>query len=107
MDYTVRSLPRAEFDAQHIYDWLLARSAQGARNWWAAFGDACDRLKEDPLTCARSLESDALRRDLREALFKTRRGHYYRLVFMVVESEVRILRVRGPGQPVLTEDELV
>ena len=43
---------------------------------------------------------------LQQFLFKTRRGRTYRGVFVVVDNEVRILRIRGPGQPPLEADEL-
>jgi hypothetical protein len=39
-------------------------------------------------------------------LFKTRRGRYYRLVYVIAEDEVHVLRVRGPGQPDLLPDEI-
>ena len=43
--------------------------------------------------------------DVRQALFKTRRGRIYRMLFTIVGNEVRILRVRGPGQaPVVADD---
>ncbi len=44
--------------------------------------------------------------ELRQFLFKTRRGRTYRGVFAVVNHEVRIVRVRGPGQGPLTDNEL-
>jgi hypothetical protein len=43
---------------------------------------------------------------LKEALFRTTHGHSYRAVFAIVGDQVRILRVRGPGQPPLSDDEL-
>jgi len=36
--------------------------------------------------------------DVREVLFKTRKGNPYRILFTIQEAEVLILRVRGPGQ---------
>jgi hypothetical protein len=44
--------------------------------------------------------------EVREILFKTRRGRYYRILYVIVEDEVRILRLRGPGEPDLPADEL-
>jgi plasmid stabilization system protein ParE len=106
MAYTVRTLPRAEFDAQQIYDWIKEQSPQGAERWWWAFLDACDRLKQQPLSYALAPEAEWSDREVRQILFKTPRGRYYRALYVVVEDEVRVLRVRGPGQPDLQADEL-
>ncbi len=48
---------------------------------------------------------------LKQAFFRTRRGRSYRAVFVIVGDivgdEVRILRVRGPGQELIEPDEIV
>ena len=44
--------------------------------------------------------------DVRQALFKTRRGRVYRALFLLEGSDVYLLRVRGPGQASLQPDEL-
>ena len=78
MTLCLNILPGAEQDAQHIFDHISKRSLQGASAWWFAFEDA----------------------------FKTRHGRSYRFVFTRVGDELRILRVRGPGQPPLQADEM-
>jgi len=35
----------------------------------------------------------------RQFFFKTPHGRTYRGVFTVVDDEIRVLRVRGPGRP--------
>ncbi len=42
----------------------------------------------------------------RPFFFKTPHGRTYRGVFTIVDDEIRVLRVRGPGQPSLEPDEL-
>jgi plasmid stabilization system protein ParE len=106
MRYTVRTLPRAEFDAQQIYEWIRERSPEGARSWWFAFENACETLERDPNSYALAPEAEVTGRELRQMLFKTRRGRYYRALYVVIDDEVRIVRVRGPGQPDLMDDEL-
>jgi plasmid stabilization system protein ParE len=106
MPYTVRTLSRAQNDAQQIYDWIKERSPEGALKWWAAFRDACHSLKQNPERHSLAIEAELTGRDLRQLLFKTRHGNYYQLVYIVISDEVHILRVRGPGQPDLTPDEL-
>ena len=56
-----------------------------------------------PFAPENSLTADTLR----EFSFKTRRGRSYRAVFTVVGDELRLLRIRGPGQAPLSEDELI
>jgi plasmid stabilization system protein ParE len=107
MEYTVLTLSRAELDAQRIYDWIKDRSPDGALSWWTAFQVACDSLKQNPERNSIAMEAEWCGRDLRQLLFKTRRGRFYRLVYLIAETEVHVLRVRGPGQPDLMPDELV
>ena len=106
MTLRLRILPRAEKDAQHIYDFICERSPQGARAWWAAFEDAAHRAVSDATRFALAPEDRSTELELRQVLFKTRRGRTYRFIFTIVDQELRILRVRGPGQPPLAPDEL-
>ena len=47
MSLRLRILPRAEADAQHIFDYLCERSPKGASTWWATFEDAAHRAVSD------------------------------------------------------------
>ncbi len=106
MTLHLKILPRAEDDAQHIFDHILRRSPQGAAAWWFAFEHAVARAIENVSLFALAPENDAVSIELRQVLFKTRQGHTYRFVFTVADNELRILRVRGPGQPPLQSDEI-
>lgn len=107
MQFVVRSTPRAESDTQKIYDWISERSPQGAQRWWRAFEEACNRLSVQPLSFGFAPESFHTGYDVRQILFQTIHGHPYRALYIVIAGEVRILRVRGPGQPSLQDDELI
>src|SRR3989304_1939246 len=106
MTFTVRTLPRAEFDAQQIYDWIKEQSPDGARRWWDAFLVACDNLKQDPDRYSLAPEANLCEREIRQFLFRARRGRYSRLFYVIVKAEGPITRGRGPGQPDLMPDEL-
>ena len=108
MPYRVRPLPRAQTDVDAILDWMIheRQSRQGAAAWLNAYDEATDRLTKDPESHAFAPERDQLSRDVRQFLFKTRRGRTYRGLFIIKDDEVLILRVRGPGQPPLRDDEL-
>jgi hypothetical protein len=59
-------------------------------------------LRHDPL----AVESEHVDAEIREVLFKTRRGLVYRLLFTIRQSHVFVLHVRGPGQDWIGSDEL-
>lgn len=106
MKYTVRSLPAALRDVHEILTWLSAHSPAGAQRWYAAFMKSIRQLESDAEVWGTAPEAVALRRPIRQKLFKTRRGRPYRLLFAIADNEVVVLRVRGPGQPPLTRNDL-
>ncbi len=107
MAFTVLVLRRAGADADAIYQWTVKRSRSGAANWYQAFLDALIALERDAASCALAPEAKRLRLDLRQRLFKTARGRFYRMLFVIAGDQVRVLRVRGPGQPPLTRRDVV
>lgn len=64
------------------------------------------RLEEQASSCGPAHEHDDCELDVRQALFKTRRGRVYRALFFLEGRDVFILRVRGPGQAPVDPDEL-
>jgi plasmid stabilization system protein ParE len=106
MKYQVIALRRAEADVRHIARWIAQRSQQGADSWLDAYEQLLIRLAEQPDSCAAAAEDSQCSVPLKQALFGTRQGRIYRAVFTIVGDQVRILRVRGPGQPPLQDDEL-
>ena len=75
--------------------------------WLDAYEQLTERLEQDADTFPVALEDRNCHIRLKQALFRTRRGRTYRIVFTIIGDEVRILRIRGPGQSPLREDELV
>ncbi len=108
MKYRIRTLRRAQRDVDVILDWIANKrqSPQGAAQWLKAFESAADSLASFPLRCGLARENDIASVELRQILFKTTSGRTYRGIFCIVEDEILILRVRGPGQPDLAFDEL-
>ncbi|QDU38621.1 Plasmid stabilization system protein [Maioricimonas rarisocia] len=102
----MRILPRAERDLELIFEYIRERSASGAEHWWEAFCDAAESADRNPHQYPRAPESNSAKLPLRQFLFRTRRGRTYRAIYTIVDEEVYILRVRGPGQPPLAEDEI-
>ncbi len=107
MTFRVRELRRAQADIRHIAGWLEDRSPRGARAWLDAYDDLVARLEKSADSCGRADESDDCDLDVRQALFKTRRGRVYRALFVIEGDHVFILRIRGPGQAPVNPEELV
>ena len=99
-------LHSARRDVEHIYDWIAARSRGGAARWYTAFLDAANSLAESHESCSVAAEGEEIGLAIRQRFFRTRRGRVYRILFLVVEAEVRILCVRGPGQRPVERDEM-
>src|ERR1700733_1888752 len=97
---------RAAADVDHIYGWIKERSEPGAVRWYAAFLRAASQLRTDPARHAVAPESEQLGEEIRHYFFRTPRGRRYRLLFAIGPIEVRILRVRGPGQAPVTRDDV-
>lgn len=108
MTYHVRPLRRARKDADSIVDWIARerKSPEGAAAWLAAYEKAVASLAHWPESYGLAPEDEYDDRELRQFLFKTRRGRTYRAIFTIQGDEIVILRVRGPGQGLLEPDEI-
>ena len=58
------------------------------------------------LNCELAPEDEFVDEEIRQAFFQTRRGQRYRVLFTVIDNEVRVLHIRGPHQRLLRPDEL-
>ena len=106
MKYNVVALRRADADVRHISHWIAQRSLQGAESWLDAYEQLLARLAAHAGSCPTALEAADCTAPLKEAAFRTQHGRTYRAIFTIAGDEVRILRIRGPGQPPLQDDEL-
>ena len=97
---------RAESDIEGIVGYLVQRSPQGAAAWCDRWEEVLGELRERPLGFGRAPESSQHDADIRQVLFKTRRGRTYRALFTVIEAGVYIIHVRGPGQDFVPSEEL-
>jgi plasmid stabilization system protein ParE len=79
MSRTLRIVERARTDVDEIFTWLVHRSMRGAIPWYLAFGRAVEKVASSPEIFAEAPESGPLGRQLRQSLFKTRRGRIYRI----------------------------
>jgi hypothetical protein len=70
------------------------------------FEEAFAKLEENPFVGPIASESEDVGEEVRHIMFRTKAGRSFRALFVVVGTEVRILRVRGKGQPPLSGGEL-
>jgi len=104
--FPVRILPRAKKDFHRIFSYIKSQSPEGAARWREAFEKGCQRVSSSPEQFEFAPENQFADFKIRQLLFKTRHGLMYRAVFTVLDDEIFILRVRGPGQPPLDLDEM-
>jgi plasmid stabilization system protein ParE len=109
MSFTVIILPQAEREFQEFYDWIAARSRDGAATWAKAFLRALkslESLESNPYGCSLAPESEDWPEEIRQLVFKTRRGNRYRALLVVRQSRVYVLHLRASGQDVMTADQI-
>lgn len=106
MTLRVRVSQRGEQDADDIFLWIASRSRDGALRWYETYLSVLQELPEEAESSASASEADDLGWDLRQKLFKTRRGNVYRLVFLIRDATIHILSVRGAGQDLLQRSDL-
>jgi toxin ParE1/3/4 len=106
MSHRVVVLTRAQDELLSIALWLAERSPEGALRWLDAFDVAKAHLAANPFAFGLAPEDESVRRGIRQVFFKTPHGRRYRALFTVVDDEVRVLHVRGPGQAPMTADEV-
>ena len=106
MSLPLRILPRAKTDFYGIFTYIEERSPKGAARWREALEKEILRLCENPEQFGYAPENKLAPYELRQLFFRTRHGLTYRVVFTVLDDEVFVLRLRGPGQPPLKPEEM-
>ena len=106
MKYELLFVPQAEADVDSIVRFLATRSPQGALAWCERWEKILGELCDNPLQHGLALESKAFDAEVRQVLFKTRRGRTYRALFTVVGLGVYVIHVRGPGQKQLRRNQM-
>ncbi len=106
MTFHVKTLHRTRRSSDQIVTYIAERSKSGAVAWARAYDAALARLEQSADTFPFAPENEHVDFEVREVLFKTRRGLVYRALFTIHGNEVLILHVRGPGQDFVTSNEL-
>ena len=104
--YTVILTEPADRDVDDILCWLKERSLRGANSWLASYHRAIASVQEHAGSFGLAPESPDHPEAIHEFTFSTRHGNTYRLIFILCDNMVHVLRVRGTGQSLLSRDEL-
>lgn len=105
MSFEVRFTSEDEENVLEIRNWTAKRSSDGVLRWLDALETAKTRLQATADACPLAPETDAFVDELRQILFRTRRGNTYRALFVIRENTVHVVSVRGSGQDLMTPDE--
>lgn len=106
MKFTVVVLRAAERDFNEILEYIAVRSMAGAAAWARAFDKALSYLEVSADSSPLAAENAYVDFEVRETLFKTRRGLIYRILFTLHKNTAVILHVRGPGQDFVAAMEM-
>lgn len=104
--FTVVLTEPADRDVDEILQWLKERSLRGASSWRSSYRRAIAVIQEHGDSFGLAPESIDHAEDIREFTFSTRHGNIYRLIFILRDDIVYVLRVRGTGQSLLSRDEI-
>ena len=107
MKFQVIVVPQAQREIQQQFDYIKNRSTQGANSWANAFHASLGALETRPESFALSAESEDHSEDIRDLLFRTRRGGTYRALFVIRDKTVFVLHIRCPGQDAMLPGEVV
>lgn len=98
MTFDVVVTEPAEKDADSIFEWLEQQSPAGARKWWLAFLEGLRTLERQASIYSLAPESAAFDESIRQLIFRTSHGRPYRILYVIRQTTVFVLRVRGAAQ---------
>jgi plasmid stabilization system protein ParE len=97
----------AEQDIESAYVWWRDnRSAEQAERWYRGIREAIRGLRESADRCHWAREHDLHPAGLRQQLFGIGRRATHRVVFIIENNQVTVLRVRHSAQDALTLEDL-
>lgn len=106
MNFTVSLTSSAKQDIRSAIRWIEERSRPGAERWYRRWLGVLDTLSVSAESCGLAPEDESHEETIHQVIFKTRHGLPYRALFIIREQRVHVLHVRGPGQNLMTPDEV-
>jgi plasmid stabilization system protein ParE len=106
MTYELVVLRRAEQELNAAADWIAEYSPGAAARWFNSFVHALLSLEKNPQRCGLAPENVASSYELRQLIYRPRQGRSFRAIFTIQGNQVRVLRIRGAGQDLLSDEEI-
>jgi plasmid stabilization system protein ParE len=106
MTFSVTVTSSAKQNVRSIIRWIEERSRSGAETWYRRWLEVLKRLGESGGTFGIAPEDEDHEETIYQVIFKTRRGLPYRALFIVRGNQLYVLHVRGPGQDLMSPDEV-
>jgi plasmid stabilization system protein ParE len=106
MKFNAHLLWRAERDVDHILHWLNERSPQGAASWLRRWDETFATLESSADEYGLAPENEESSLEIRQILFRTRKGRDYRALYTIRGQHVFVMHIRAPGQDLVPPEEL-
>ncbi|MGE0884484.1 MAG: type II toxin-antitoxin system RelE/ParE family toxin [Blastocatellales bacterium] len=100
MSFKVIVEQEAEADMKDIAHWMAQYSSDKAALWFFDMVEAIESLENFPTRCPLAPESKRFGAEIRHLIFGK-----YRILFIVEDETVYVLRIRHQAQDVLKPDE--
>ena len=100
MSYQVVTQPQAEEDIRQVIRWIAHYSPKKSTVWYFDVMKAIESLSSFPARCPFAPERGKFGLDIRHLLFGQ-----YRILFVIEDKTVYVLRVRHQAQDILQPDE--
>ena len=105
--YRVRLTENAEYNLRHYFHRAAAHAPVTAAQWMQRFRESIKTLAKLPERCPTAPENVLLDEvTLRQMLFG-KKPNVYRVLFTVVDDEVRVLHIRRAAMDLATLDEIL
>lgn len=99
MDYKVEVTEKAQEETREAVRWIAEHSLEKAALWYFELTRKVGSLENSPARCPLAPESKTHRQEIRHLLFGK-----HRILFVIENETVYVLRVRHQAQDVLTPD---
>jgi Plasmid stabilisation system protein. len=106
MIYEVVIQPRALRDLDESQQWAAKHAPFTARRWYNRFIDRLHSLRRNPQHFGLAEESRKAKREIRQLLFG-KRPNVYRALFVIDNTQVRVIRVLRAQRRALTRRQIV
>jgi plasmid stabilization system protein ParE len=97
---------RAQRDLEAAHRHIATTAPETAASWYRNFLYSLLRLEENPEIWPEAPETARFSFVLRQLLFRTKSRYANRALFTIVGSEVRVLAIRRPGQPLINKADI-